>query len=255
MTLPPEVETRVDRHWSRRLGCAEARLYEAGVSVLPHAELVGYEGVYVAAIREAVLVSAPAELVDPLAAAVLGAEPRALLTPTGLRRVLPVPASELIGPAAVAYSACPRALEPSTGRLVLIADAQVPSLQALRRGVSDRDWEWAGLDAAVGSIASLVVSGEVVSACGYRLLSEEVAHLGVLTHSDHRRLGYAAVVVSAMGRVAWQAGLLPQYQTLRTNLPALRVARHLGFCTYATTLAARCETGSSDGVAGPPDSS
>jgi predicted GNAT family acetyltransferase len=51
----------------------------------------------------------------------------------------------------------------------------------------------------------------------------------VLTHPGHRNQGYGTALVSALTREALAESSTAQFRALEENLPALRVARVLGY--------------------------
>ncbi len=199
-----------------------------GLTLLPHPLGAGF---YAVAIGPACVVLAPPELHDAFAAL----SPAALVDPEVVTRALPA-RSALIGPALVAYASEVAQILPEPAQL---ADARAPALVALRSSVSADEWRHANLDAASGAIFVARERGTAIAASGAETLLSEVAHIGVVTHPAHRKRGHGRRVVAACARAAEQAGRLAQYQTLAANLPALAVARSLGFEPLATTLAAR----------------
>jgi GNAT superfamily N-acetyltransferase len=63
---------------------------------------------------------------------------------------------------------------------------------------------------------------------------ESIAHLHVVTHPRHRGRGLGRAVVAAAAEHAFDAGLLPQYQTLRENAPSMAIARKLAVVEYGS---------------------
>jgi predicted GNAT family acetyltransferase len=66
-----------------------------------------------------------------------------------------------------------------------------------------------------------------------------IAHIAVVTHPSHRGRGYGKAAVAHLAARAIAEGLLPQYRTLDSNQPSLRIAEALGFQRYATSVAVR----------------
>ena len=67
----------------------------------------------------------------------------------------------------------------------------------------------------------------------------ETAHVGVVTHPDHRGRGYGRAVVSATTAQALADGFIVLYQTALVNRPSVALATGLGYREYATHLAVR----------------
>ncbi|WP_409013457.1 GNAT family N-acetyltransferase [Deinococcus sp.] len=66
-----------------------------------------------------------------------------------------------------------------------------------------------------------------------------MASVSVVTHPAHRGRGAGTAVVSALAQWLLAEGLVPHYQTLHSNVPAVAAARHLGFVQTARTLSVR----------------
>jgi GNAT superfamily N-acetyltransferase len=214
--------------WAERLGCPAGAFDAAGLTLVPHPSPQRF---YALAAGAAVVVAAP-ESLHARARAV--ADPQSLVTPEVLRALLP--GAVLVGPAVLAY--LHRALDAPEGleRLDAADDAR---LLALRARVAAEEWQHANLAAAEPPLFAHVRGGAVVAASGFQRLAGRVAHIGVLTDPEQRGRGLGRAVVRATAAQALALGLLPQYQTLVANSPALRIAQSLGFERFATSLSAR----------------
>jgi GNAT superfamily N-acetyltransferase len=188
--------------------------------------------VYVFATATSVVVAAPESLYPSLRAV---SDPRALIAPETLRALLPADAT-LVGPARIAY--LHRAVAAPAGVVTLASPAD-PRLASLRGAVTPENWRHANLEAAEPPLFGREVDGQVASAAGFERLLDRVAHIGVVTVPNQRGRGLGRAVVQAAAARALELGLLPQYQTLASNAPALRIAESLGFEPFAVTLAAR----------------
>jgi predicted GNAT family acetyltransferase len=89
------------------------------------------------------------------------------------------------------------------------------------------------LDAGFGVAArreyGCFVEGELVCAGTLTPFRGLPANIGVLTHPGHRNQGYGTALVSALTREALAESSTAQFRALEENLPALRVARVLGY--------------------------
>jgi GNAT superfamily N-acetyltransferase len=220
---------RLERLWAERLGCAEELLREPGAHLLAHPHPAT---LYAVAIDAAQIVLAPPSLHAKLRASMrqgplpLEVPAFAALVPSGARAV---------GPAFVGYRDSappePAAVERLTGSSA--------ALEPLREAVSELEWAHANLEAAVPPLCVVLSGGSALAAAGAQTLPGELAHIGVLTHPEHRGRGMARRVVAACAAEAIAAGRLAQYQTLLSNAPALAVGRALGFEPFAHTLMLR----------------
>lgn len=225
-----ELRARLDRFWAAHLGCPEEWLREGAHVFGPE----GQRGVYVVASDSALVVSAAPACAPDLERAARR-EPRRLLAPETLRSVLGDSLERLVGPAWIGYT-----LEPvrvPAGPAQRLDEPAAGELAELHSHVSDEEWAHAGPEGWTARVG--LFSRGLVSAAGYQVQEGTVAHIGVVTRRAGRAAGCGRRVVSAIASRAVAAGLIPQYQTLDANAPALRVAAVLGFARYARTLAAR----------------
>jgi GNAT superfamily N-acetyltransferase len=219
---------RPEAFWAQRLGCAERAFAVPGPALVPHPR---GNSLYAFATASSLVVMAP----PALHAAIRGLEnPRALVTPEGAR-ALGRPIGRLVGPARIAY--LHRDVS-HAAEAILLDSARDPRLQRLREAVTAEEWQHANLDAAEPPLFAVEQGGAIAAAAGWERLLDAVAHIGVLAHRAWRGQGRARRAVQAAAAAAQARGLLPQYQTLASNAPALAIAAALGFEPFATTLSA-----------------
>jgi GNAT superfamily N-acetyltransferase len=142
------------------------------------------------------------------------------------------PHVDTLGPADVFFAVDPMdADDLETGTLTDIAWL----LDALR---SDELAE-TGIADATSSLSIVRVDGAPVAACAWHEWPHGIAHLGVLTHPDHRGRGHAQRVGRATVRRAQDAGLVPQW---RARVDASKeVARRIGLAHLATQLSVQLD--------------
>ncbi|HXX48670.1 MAG TPA: GNAT family N-acetyltransferase [Myxococcota bacterium] len=219
--------SRLEAFWAQRLGCAEAAFAVAGPTLVPHPR---GNSLYAFATASSLVVMAP----PPLHAAIARlADPRALVTREGAQALAPI--SRLVGPARIAYL---HRTVSNAAEAIALASARDPRLQRLRAAVTAEEWRHANLDAAEGPLFAAEAGGEIAAAAGWERLLDAVAHIGVLAHPAQRGRGLARRAVQAAAAAAQAQGLLAQYQTLVSNVPALAIAAALAFEPFATTLSA-----------------
>jgi GNAT superfamily N-acetyltransferase len=229
----------VDGYWAAYFGCDPAIFAAPGTTVVPHAGLGDYHGVFVFRRRETLIISVPPARLERDRAA-LGASPARLLgdLPT-LKAQIAVPIERVVGPAFVGYADAGTFRPMSrAGTRLLTADDR-DRFERFRRACSALEWEHGGSDLGEQPVAGYCVGDEIVAASGFELWGERIAHIAVVTHPAHRGLGYGARVVSAIAAVALERGLIPQYRTLMSNTPSIRIGAALGFVPYAESLALR----------------
>ena len=106
--------------------------------------------------------------------------------------------------------------------------------------MTEAEWEASSLAHAAGTVA-VVQGGRVVAAAGYVPLGGAVVNIGVLTDPASRDRGLSARLATEVVQDAHCADLVPQWQTLETNGPAMAVGSRLGFVRFATTIAGRLD--------------
>jgi len=90
---------------------------------------------------------------------------------------------------------------------------------------------WDSLDNLLsqGIIACAIVSGQIVATALTAARSQRHADIGVYTHPDHRKRGYAAAAASIVAQQVQEAGQIPVWGAGEHNTPSLRLAAKLGF--------------------------
>ena len=114
---------------------------------------------------------------------------------------------------------------------------QDPRLHELVASVPAEDAHEAGVLECTSPMFFVVAGTRVVSACGYRVWADRLAHLCVLTASDARNAGHARAVAAAAAQHGLDDGLIPQWRARRPASQA--VAAALGFVPLGAQLALR----------------
>jgi GNAT superfamily N-acetyltransferase len=229
----------VDRYWATFFGCDPAILSAPGTMVVPHAGLGDYHGLFGLRCRETLIISVPPARLKRDRAA-LAAFPATLLDdlPT-LQTQIAAPIERVVGPAFVGYAdAATFRPEAAAGTRLLTPDDH-DRFERLRRACSTLEWQHGGSELGAQPIVGYFVDDEIVAVSGFELWGEQIAHIAVVTHPGYRGLGYGGKVVSAIAAVALARGLIPQYRTLMSNTPSIKIGAALGFVLYAETVAVR----------------
>jgi GNAT superfamily N-acetyltransferase len=209
------------RAWARLAGLDELEGVRVVVGATPPFGRPGW--IAILALDGTVTAAVPRpELVDPVAAALAGLDPREAITPGIVRPRLP-PTPAVLGPAALFYP--PAGFGPGEAtRIEVIAAADISSLFPV---VPPDDLEESGLAEVTAPVVVVrAAGGEIAAACGFRVWPNGVAHLSVLADPRHRRQGYARRAATAAIARALDGGLLPQWRARRPASQAL--ARGLG---------------------------
>ncbi|HWB10699.1 MAG TPA: GNAT family N-acetyltransferase [Pirellulales bacterium] len=111
-------------------------------------------------------------------------------------------------------------------------------LRILQQSCDPIEWQHGG-SSVEQPCSGIFVGKQLVSIAGYEVWGGSIAHLSVITHPGYRRRGFGRAATAHVALHAIEAGLLPQYRTLESNVGSLRIAKSLGFRRYATSLAIR----------------
>jgi GNAT superfamily N-acetyltransferase len=227
---------RIDDFWARLLGCPPDPLSASRVTVMAHAGLGDYRGVYLLRRGEAVVLSVPAPFADLFREAVRGARAADVAEASFLARVLDAAAGQVTGPTYLGYADGSSFAPAGSGRARILGPGDREALVQLREAISREEWEQGNLDPDRSPTFGIFELGSLVAASSYEALLGVVAHLGVVTHPRHRGAGLGRGVASAAAEHALERDLVLQWQTPEANRAAVRVGEALGFERYASSL-------------------
>jgi predicted GNAT family acetyltransferase len=108
----------------------------------------------------------------------------------------------------------------------------------LQKSCAPTEWEHGG-STSENPCSGVFIDGLLATVASYEIWGGVIAHISVITHPDYRGRGFARSAVAHIAARALASGLLPQYRTLESNRPSLRVGESLGFHLYARSLAIR----------------
>ncbi len=239
MPLTAPTLAAVDRYWSSFFGCPRVALEAPGTSVLPHAELEHYRGLFIFVRGAAALVSAPPDALDHWRGQLAALAPASLLDAPALARRLGLDPQRLIGPASLAYADTESLRPLPTPGARLLTTADEAAYEKLRKACPPIEWGHGGSEMGLLPLAGQFARGRLVALAGYEIWGERIAHIAVITHPTQRGKGHGAAVVSLLAETVVARGMVAQYRTLSANAPSMRIAAGLGFAPYAQTLAVR----------------
>ena len=229
----PSTFQIVSRYWAKHLGFAEGALFDEQFKVVSHGgELTNYNGVVALARGQRIVASTPPDRID-LKDLLAGIVDPSL---SAVHMVLQPVASRVIGPAFIGYADEVREI---ASEAVSLGATHVAAVDALRFSCLPEEWEHGGTDVTSCPASGVFERGRLVALAGYEIWGGAIAHISVLAHPQFRARGFGKCAVAHIARRAMGAGLVPQYRTLESNLPSLRIARDLGFVHYATSVAFR----------------
>jgi GNAT superfamily N-acetyltransferase len=232
-----------DACWVKDFGCAPSSLRPSSTHVQAHAGgLSDNPGIWALVAGGAPLVSMPPDVL-----AVLGSRARTwsaeLLTDeTRLRQELaeltPGRVDQIIGPATIGYGTADT-LDLSFAGAAEPCALTTAALTAFRAACLD-GWDHGGPHDDDGVLfGARDEAGELAALASYRIWNDNIAHIAIVTRSQRRGRGFARAAVACAARHALDAGLLPQYRTLRSNAPSMAISKRLGFVEYGFSVYVR----------------
>ena len=235
----------VDIFWASFFGLPPADFLAAGVQVVPHHELKGYEGAWLFR-RNGVsscIISVPPRLVEPVRTAVASRNAEDLFcreTATGL---FGSQGARVIGPAYQGFVEEENFL-PAAGRARALGSQDAAALRRLADACGQEAWDDAGIaPGQPNTFGCFAGAGEeeLAAVARFRVTEQEAAAawIGVVTHPEHRGKGYGRTAVSVATEQGLRRSLLLLYQTLLANAPSVALASRLGYRQYATHFAVR----------------
>jgi GNAT superfamily N-acetyltransferase len=248
VTLAARTRWTLERYWADRLGVSTEALVSAGTST-GHAD---EGGVQVFRRDEALVVAAPPALADVVAGRLDGlvdarearrdgwtasADWRSRASADddpvgewldGIGRVV-----DVLGPTFYGYVDRETFTPAASAARVLTAGDEA-AFGALRRAVSDAEWDAGGPAFTPGETVGLFVGDDLVAVSGRTVWDDLLAHLSVVVHPDHRGAGHGRAVVSLATERALADGLVPQYRTADAWPWSVALAESLGYERFAT---------------------
>jgi GNAT superfamily N-acetyltransferase len=237
----------VDEYWASELGCSVEALGRTETEVVAHGRFGPYQGLFLFLRHAALIVSVPPDLLGGYRELAAALRPEALWDSRALASRLagPRPIGRVVGPAFVGYLASRPEAPPASPDVRLLTPADADAVDHLRTACGVTEWEHSGSISAGEPAAGRFVDDELVALAGYKVWSDTIAHIGVITHPAHRGHGHGRAVVMRITQHALDQHLVPQYRTLEANIASISLGTAVGFERYAITVALRF--GSSDG--------
>jgi GNAT superfamily N-acetyltransferase len=233
-----------DQFWANFFGVSRSDLNHAGTSIVVHAKLAGYCGVWFFKHADRLIVSAPEGWFEHLQKPEGVLEHQLFTNESFLKKVFGGHFERSIGPA---YHG---SLEPTDFRPVFSSHVRALSdRDGTARAVFEKEcglaaWEDSGLDQANQHLVAHFENERITAMAGYRPWNDTAGDPCVLVHPDCRARGLGTVVVSEVIRLALLENnplenKVLLYQTLESNIGAVRLAQKLGYQHYASHLAVR----------------
>lgn len=228
-----------DDFWAAFFGVSVERMRSAGVTVVPHAALRGYRGVWFFAHADARIVSAPPDWVERIERFAERLQRGPLPDPELRQTIFGAEATRAIGPSYLAWLPAESFRPVSRADLRILPSLDDPAARRLATACSAQEWEESALSNTSGARIASYAGGSLGALAGLRELAPGVGDPGVLTHPVHRGRGHGTAAVSGVVQRALAREMLVLYQTLEAYRPAVQIAERLGFRRYGGHLAVR----------------
>ena len=135
------------------------------------------------------------------------------------------------GPAYIGYRDLPIERSTQVSKLQ-ISDPRVDSLKLAQ----PLDWDHFGYVPDSQGLFARTDDGRLVGLAHYEVWGGKIAQIGVIVERAARGSGVGQEVVTAAVNDALKNGLIPQYRTLLSNVPSMKIAKRLGFEHFGDSL-------------------
>jgi GNAT superfamily N-acetyltransferase len=225
----------VTNYWAADLGCSVESLFAQPLQIVTHGmELANYNGVFALFRNGMASASFPPSRVESLGKLL----PPLPCTPAQFADAFRGAGFNVIGPAYIGYA---ETVSTPLHAVRSLSGSDMPAADELRAACTRTEWDHGGSDLRVQPSSGVFVNRDLVAMAGYEVWGGAIAHISVVTHPAHRGRGYGRSAVEHLAGVALAAELIPQYRTLESNRPSMKIAESLGFVHYATSVAVRLE--------------
>jgi hypothetical protein len=227
-----------DAWWARDFACSPDELRPAATHVQVHAgELAGDDGIWILAVGTWPLVSLPPAVFPRLRERAQRWSRQTIATCGALEEALwPFRASRTVGPAFIGYASRESLRKDVRRRARQLVETDGETVAALRTRCDAEAWEHGGSEfGRVPTFGAFDEEGELAALAGYERWGQ-IAHISIVSAPHGRSQGHGAAAVLAATENALEAGLVPQYRTLKANGPSMRVAERLGFEEYGLSM-------------------
>lgn len=236
-----------DDWWAQDFACSGAELRPTRTRVQQHAgRLTDNPGIWILVAGGAPLISVPADTIHALgdrAQAWSAADVADVATlQQRLTSVCPRTVERIIGPAFIGYGSTD-SLDLQDARFARRISSEA-GIRRLQGACQPEEWDHGGSEPAHEQTFGYVgQANDLLALSGYKVWNGSIAHISVVTHPLYRGRGYGRAAVALAAQHALAAGLIPQYRTLRGNVPSMGIARRLGFMEYGFSVYVRLRCG------------
>mgnify|MGYP000365175353 CR=1 FL=1 len=196
----------------------------------------GYHGAFILQRAESLAISVPPGLVRRIEEMVSSTKSSSLKL---LYEMFADYSDRIVGPAVQAF------LEPDDftpahkGEARALSPNDFGLILDLQRACDPASWSHGGISPKDNDLFGSFAGVTLVSVAKLLPWNAKANNVGVVTHPAFRGRGYGAVAASAVVEKALEANKLVLYQTLKSNIGAIKLAQKLGFEIYGESLSIR----------------
>ncbi len=236
-----------DDCWARDFACASTELRPTRTRVQQHAGArLNDPGIWILVAGGAPLISMPNDMINVLGDLAQSWSPTDVADVASLQRQLAPLCSrrlgKIIGPAFIGYGLSDT-LDLSDARFASAFSSQI-AIDQLRAACQPEEWQHGGSEPHPERTFGVVDHDtQLLALSGYKVWNDSIAHISIVTDPRQRGRGLGRAAVALAAQHALDAGLLPQYRTLRQNTPSMTIANRLGFIEYGFSVYIRLQAG------------
>lgn len=226
----------LEKFWFEFLGCEPTDLKIQKTFVCSHGTLKGYNGVFFFNKDEGSIVSAPAQMMHEIRSKIPW---QGISSVAKIESIFKNKIERIVGPAWIGQITLDQFISYHGEETRVLTSQDNEALRDFLQGSSEIEIQYSGIAIDDNSKVGHFIDGKVAAVACYSIKENILAHIGVLTHPSYRGQGLSKHVVSKITEMALSTGLGIQYQTLQTNIAAIKAAQSIGFSQYAETIAVR----------------
>ena len=229
----------VTQYWADFFGLTIEDLGTDNVFIVPHKELIGYQGAWIFRHERTNIISVPDYLLESIKQAQPQIGRDQLFDTVYLNSLFDSRVERFIGPA---YQGCLNFddfVSVSNQCIHKATPSDSSRIAQLALACGQAEWEHSSIDVQDEHIFIYVLNGEVVAAANIKSENDYAVKVGVVTHPSHRGKGFGRATVNSAVAFAFSLNYLVLFQTLFSNLGSVKIAESLGFKKFAQTMAIR----------------
>jgi len=239
--LPAHVRDAADAWWSQDFSVDPSALRPATTVVQEHTgRLSGSTGIWILVTGEFPVISMPAKVFCVLRDTARGWSSSMVGDRAAIAdAILPFTSTRVVGPAFIGYGTGGMLNLSAAERARPVSDSDALAVDALRAECKSEEWEHGGGQAGdARRFGAADEDGRLCSLASY-VVWDRLAHVSVITRPSARGRGFGKAAVALAAKHAIEAGLVPQYRTLASNDPSMRLGQRIGFQAYGFSVSVR----------------